>query len=211
MTPPVNWSWRTGCIFFYCLYPFSLGGSTLYAIWEWRHRYHFISNFGEETPFYWLFQRGGTIFWVNFGGGWWSFFLFMSKTVLEVGYSFILWSMLYLEGWSSRSSYFIGVALQYPFIYPLQLSVNYTAWWYLLLVQWHPALCVGLIKSSKTLSHHIRGVPFPQLLQVKFRSDPFHLQLLTQNLTKCLFKGRESVKLPLYISVTWWIGKTSHS
>ena len=37
--------------------------------------------------------------------------LLMSKTMLEVGWSFILWSMLYLEGWSSRSSYFIGVAL----------------------------------------------------------------------------------------------------
>ena len=38
-------------------------------------------------------------------------FLFISKTTLEVGWSFILWSMLYLEDWSSRSSYFIGVAL----------------------------------------------------------------------------------------------------
>ena len=38
-------------------------------------------------------------------------FLLMSKTMLEVGWSFILWSMLYLEGRSSRSSYFIGVAL----------------------------------------------------------------------------------------------------
>mgnify|MGYP001800088601 FL=1 len=27
---------------------------------------------------------------------------------------FRLWSMLYLEGWSSRSSYFIGVALHNP-------------------------------------------------------------------------------------------------
>ena len=35
----------------------------------------------------------------------------MPKTMLEVGWSFILWSMLYLESWSSRSSYFIGVAL----------------------------------------------------------------------------------------------------
>ena len=39
------------------------------------------------------------------------FFLLMSKTTLEVGWSFILWPMLYLEGWSPRSSYFIGVAL----------------------------------------------------------------------------------------------------
>ena len=37
-------------------------------------------------------------------------FLFMSKTMLEVGWCFILWSMLYLEGWASRSSYFIGVS-----------------------------------------------------------------------------------------------------
>ena len=36
----------------------------------------------------------------------------MSKTIVEAGWSFILWSKLYLEGWSSRSSYFIGVALQ---------------------------------------------------------------------------------------------------
>ena len=38
-------------------------------------------------------------------------FLFTPKTMLEVGWSYILWSMLYLEGWLSRSSYFIGVAL----------------------------------------------------------------------------------------------------
>ena len=37
-------------------------------------------------------------------------FLFMSTTMLEVGWSFILWSMFYLDGWSSRLSYFIGEA-----------------------------------------------------------------------------------------------------
>ena len=31
--------------------------------------------------------------------------------MLEVGSSFIFWPMLYLEGWSSRLSYFIAVAL----------------------------------------------------------------------------------------------------
>ena len=43
-------------------------------------------------------------------------FLFISKTMLEVGWSVILWSMLYLEGLSSRSNYFIGVALQQPIL-----------------------------------------------------------------------------------------------
>ena len=64
-----------------------------------ERRPHFIGYLREEEPFYW----------VNLGGGWWIF-LFMSKTMLEVGWSFILCPKLYLEGWSSRSSYFIGVA-----------------------------------------------------------------------------------------------------
>ena len=72
--------------------------------------HHFIGNFGEEAPFYFLFKRGGAILLGKFGRRLLVFFLFMSKTMLEVGWSFILWSMLYLEGWSSRSSYFIGVA-----------------------------------------------------------------------------------------------------
>ena len=46
-------------------------------------RHHFIGNLSEEAPFYLA----------NLGGGWGSF-LFMSKTMLEVGWSFILWSML---------------------------------------------------------------------------------------------------------------------
>ena len=35
----------------------------------------------------------------------------MSKTMLEDGWSVILWCMRYLEGWSLGSNYFIGVAL----------------------------------------------------------------------------------------------------
>ena len=64
-----------------------------------ERRPHFICYLREEKPSYWVNLEG-----------WLSFFLFISKTMLEVGWSFILWSMLYLEGWSSRSSCFIGVA-----------------------------------------------------------------------------------------------------
>ena len=56
-----------------------------------ERRPYIIGYAREEEPFYW----------VNFGGGCLSFFI-LSKTVLEVGWSFILWSMLNLEGWSSR-------------------------------------------------------------------------------------------------------------
>ena len=52
----------------------------------------------EDAPFYWE----------NSGGVWWSPFIYVHN---YAGWSLILWSMLYLEGWSSRSSYFIGVAL----------------------------------------------------------------------------------------------------
>ena len=64
-----------------------------------ERRAHPIGFLREEAPFY----R------VNLGGGTWVF-LFMSKTVLEVGSSFILWSKLYLKGWSPRSSLLICVA-----------------------------------------------------------------------------------------------------
>ena len=60
---------------------------------------HTVLN--EEAPFY---------YWKNLAGGWRSFFM-MSKTMLAVGLSFIFRSLLYLEGWSSRPSHFIGVAL----------------------------------------------------------------------------------------------------
>ena len=65
-----------------------------------ERRNHFIGYLSEE----------GTILLGKFRRRLVEFCLFMSKTMLEVGWSFILWSMLYLEGWSFRSSYFIGVA-----------------------------------------------------------------------------------------------------
>ena len=73
------------------------GGSILLVILV--RRLHFIDYLGQEAPFCWVNLRGC-----------WSSFSFMSKTMLGIGWSFILWPMLYLEGWSFRSSYFIGVA-----------------------------------------------------------------------------------------------------
>ena len=73
--------------------------------------------FHEEAPFYWQFERGTILlkilerrpfYWLfsemrhHLLGKFWR--------MLKVGLSFILRSMLYLEDWSSRSSYFIGVA-----------------------------------------------------------------------------------------------------
>ena len=52
-----------------------------------------------------------------------EFLLFMSKTMREVGWSFVLWSMLYLEGWSSRLTYFIGAALLESFSFEVIFKV----------------------------------------------------------------------------------------
>ena len=61
--------------------------------------HHFIGNVGEEVPVYWVNLRGDR-----------RSFLFLSKTMLDVGWSFILWPVLHLKGWSPRSSYISGVA-----------------------------------------------------------------------------------------------------
>ena len=66
--------------------------------------------------------------------------------MLEVGWSFILWSMLYLEDWSSRSSYFIGAALFYTFSY---IGVPYIDQYHSLLPISQPSK-IGLV-YSKTL------------------------------------------------------------
>ena len=48
--------------------------------------HHFNSNYGEETPFYWLFWMGGTVLLGKFRGGVGRFFFVnTSETMLEVG------------------------------------------------------------------------------------------------------------------------------
>ena len=86
----------------------------------------------EEASFYWQVGRGGTILLVLLerrphflaiserrhhfiGRRLVEFFLLTltPKTMLNFGWIFIPWYMLYPVGWSSRTSYFIGVAYKY--------------------------------------------------------------------------------------------------
>ena len=71
MTQVVNSSWRAGCVlFFYFGYHFHRGGNL-------GEKDYFICYAKEEAPFY---------------------LSILSKNMLAVGWSFILWSMLYFEG-----------------------------------------------------------------------------------------------------------------
>ena len=63
----------------------------------------------EEASVYWQFGSGDTILMEILERGLHSLD-YLSKTMLEVGWSFILEFMLCLEGLSSRSIYFIGVS-----------------------------------------------------------------------------------------------------
>lgn len=83
---------------------------------------YFFTICNEEAPIYWKLGRGGPIlmaFWErrhHFIGQIWEeageiFFSFMSKTILAVGRSSILRSMLCMVSWSFGSSYCISVAL----------------------------------------------------------------------------------------------------
>ena len=57
--------WMADCILLLILTQFTYSGSLIF--WQflvWRH--HFISNHGEEGPFYWLFDRGGSILFILF-------------------------------------------------------------------------------------------------------------------------------------------------
>ena len=56
-----------------------------------ERRAHFIDNLREEGPFYWQFERAGTILLGKFRRRLVEF-LIMSKTMLAFGWSFILWS-----------------------------------------------------------------------------------------------------------------------
>ena len=71
-------------------------------------RHHFFGNFRAEAPFIGYFRAEASfigylreddpILLGKFGRRLVVFFLFMFKTMLEVGWSLILWSMLYMEG-----------------------------------------------------------------------------------------------------------------
>ena len=74
--------------------------------------HNFVVNLKEEVPIHSQFEIGGTILLGQFGRRLVEFFLIMSKTMLDFVCSFILWFMLYLEGWSLRTSYYNGVALK---------------------------------------------------------------------------------------------------
>ena len=65
--------------------------------------------FERRPQFIWYLREEASFYWLNLGGGLVEFFYLRPKLV--VGWSFISWSMLYLEGRSSRTSYFCGVAL----------------------------------------------------------------------------------------------------
>ena len=107
LTSVGNWSWRAGGIMFNFLYPcneaapfykhFGRGGTISLLVLE--RSPEFIGYLREEASFYW----------VNLGGSLVNYFLFMSETKLKVGWSFILWSMLYLDGWFCESSYWNGL------------------------------------------------------------------------------------------------------
>ena len=52
----------------------------------------FIGSLGEEAPFYWISEEGGTIF-LGKTGMWLNFVLFLSTTMLAVDWCFIFSSL----------------------------------------------------------------------------------------------------------------------
>ena len=94
MTHAVNSSWMAGCILFVFYYH-------IIFIEEAPH----FGNLGEEAPLYWQFI-GLLKEKVPF------YLVIVTKTMLAASWSVILWSMLYLEGCSHRSSYVIGLAFR---------------------------------------------------------------------------------------------------
>ena len=69
MTNVVYTSWRLTELDFYDIFLVSRRGTIFLPIWETERRAHFIANLRRVTPFYC----------VNFGGGWWSLFIYVQK------------------------------------------------------------------------------------------------------------------------------------
>ena len=106
----VNWSWRAGFQLSLFCYIFVNEDE---APFHWQIRRDgtmlLLLVILERKPLiYWLFERGGTILLINLGGGWWTCIVHVQLNCWKwAGVSFYIWSMLYLEDWSS--SYFIGL------------------------------------------------------------------------------------------------------
>ena len=100
----VNWSWRAGCIFFLF---FKLFNEEALCHWQIRRDGTIYLVILERKPLiYWQFERGGTILLGKFRKRLVDLYCSCPIKLLEVGWSLILWPMLYLEGW--LSSDFIG-------------------------------------------------------------------------------------------------------
>ena len=44
---------------------------------HFERKAHIIGNLGEEIPFSWQLKKEAPFYWVNFGGGWWSFSIYV--------------------------------------------------------------------------------------------------------------------------------------
>ena len=115
----VDWteSQSMAAYWFYCLYPFLREGTILLAVWVRRHL--FIGSLGKEAPFYWLFQREGTIFLGTFERRLVEFIYLCSKSCWRLaGVSFYCACSTWGAGYVGQS-----ISLVWPYYYILEISI----------------------------------------------------------------------------------------